>query len=125
MASRAAYHREYRKRRQAPGYQPRVSLYGEPPRNRQDEKLREKYHISLKEYDALLEKQHGTCYLCQQVEKVVIFGKVLALAVDHDHKTKAVRHLLCYRCNQVIGRLETIPELLDRVIAYLRQPHLL
>jgi hypothetical protein len=41
------------------------------------------------------------------------------LAVDHDHKTKRIRGLLCANCNNGIGRFKDSIELLKRAIEYL------
>lgn len=56
-------------------------------------------------YEALYELQDGRCAVCRrrQVAK--------RLAVDHNHKTGAVRGLLCQWCNeQVLGSLGRTPE---------------
>lgn len=51
------------------------------------------YGLSAEEYDALLKAQGGRCAICRARPKSK------RLAVDHDHKTGAVRGLLCSRCN--------------------------
>jgi hypothetical protein len=47
-------------------------------------------------YTALLEAQGGHCALCPATPKT------RRLSVDHDHKTGAVRGLLCHRCNRAL-----------------------
>jgi len=68
--------------------------------------LKKQYGISEAEYEALLEAQKGKCYGCGRAPKP---GK-RRLAVDHDHKLgntrEAVRALLCWFCNRVLGRME-------------------
>lgn len=44
--------------------------------------------------EALRAHQGGKCALCEQIKPLV---------VDHDHETKLVRGLLCYRCNTSEG----------------------
>lgn len=51
------------------------------------------YGLSADGYAALLEVQGGKCAICRARPKSK------RLAVDHDHKTTAVRGLLCSRCN--------------------------
>lgn len=51
------------------------------------------YGITPAAYDALMRLQGGRCAICRARPKSK------RLAVDHDHKTGAVRGLLCSRCN--------------------------
>lgn len=51
------------------------------------------YGITGDDYETLLERQGGKCAICRARPKAK------RLAVDHDHKTGAVRGLLCSRCN--------------------------
>lgn len=51
------------------------------------------YGITGDDYDSLLKAQGGKCAICRARPRSK------RLAVDHDHKTGAVRGLLCSRCN--------------------------
>lgn len=51
------------------------------------------YGITADDYDSLLAAQGGRCAICRAQPKSK------RLAVDHDHKSGAVRGLLCSRCN--------------------------
>lgn len=51
------------------------------------------YGITADDYATLLAAQGGRCAICRARPKSK------RLAVDHDHKTGAVRGLLCSRCN--------------------------
>lgn len=51
------------------------------------------YGLTADQYDDLLRRQGGRCAICRAKPKSK------RLAVDHDHKTGAVRGLLCSRCN--------------------------
>ena len=55
------------------------------------------------EYNVLLEKQGNKCYFCgiDAIEYKNSSGN--SLAVDHDHKTLAIRGLLCTTCNLKMG----------------------
>lgn len=78
--------------------------------------LRKQFGISGDDYRELLQKQQGTCAICgQQCPS----GR--QLAVDHDHRTGAVRGLLCGNCNNGLGRFKDSPVLLRRAANYLEQ----
>lgn len=48
------------------------------------------------EYAAMLARQRGGCAICGTTPKT------RRLNVDHDHRTGAVRGLLCHRCNRAL-----------------------
>ena len=52
--------------------------------------------VTPADYDRLLAAQGGHCALCPNTPKS------RRLHVDHDHRTGAVRGLLCYRCNRAL-----------------------
>jgi hypothetical protein len=89
------------------------------PNSARNEWLRSQYGITAAEYDAMLAEQAGVCRICGRPEVRVRQGKVLRLAVDHCHKTGAVRGLLCIDCNTGLARFKDDPELLKAAIAYL------
>ncbi|MGW0087834.1 endonuclease VII domain-containing protein [Streptomyces sp. NPDC003328] len=72
------------------------------------------YGLTAEEYQKLLDFQDGRCAICQEKRKT-------NLAVDHCHKTEAVRGLLCARCNgQLLARgARDRPEVLRRAADYL------
>lgn len=76
--------------------------------------LKKSYGITLEEYDKLLESQGGGCAICGGKDERFKF-----LPVDHCHKTKKVRGLLCQHCNRGLGYFRDSPELLRAAIAYL------
>lgn len=57
--------------------------------------LKRKYGISLKQYNGMLKRQKYRCAICGKRQK----DAARNLSVDHDHKTKLVRGLLCIYCN--------------------------
>jgi hypothetical protein len=82
--------------------------------------LREKYGLTPADYDRMLAQQGGRCAICGKRETARGRGGApRRLAVDHDHRTAAVRKLLCQRCNQVVWAVEENPDLLDKVRSYL------
>ena len=69
----------------------------------------------------MLEKQNGVCAICEQKETVIDkrINKVRRLSVDHDHKTRKVRGLLCAKCNHLLGNINDNIKILNRSILYL------
>lgn len=101
----AERHRAYQQERRQ---QPAVK------RKNREGHLRRKYGITLADYDALLKHQEGVCAICGREPRDDI-----ALHVDHDHATGAVRGLLCFRCNNAVGDLGDDPVILQRAADYL------
>jgi hypothetical protein len=73
-----------------------------------------KYNITRDEYMVMYHGQGGICAICL---------KRPANAIDHCHKTKKVRALLCGPCNTSIGMLKESQSTLVRAIVYLQQGH--
>lgn len=84
--------------------------------------LREKYGLTPAQYDRMLAGQDGRCVICGESETTRgRGGKPRRLTVDHDHRTGAVRQLLCHRCTLVTWAVEEQPALLGLVRDYLRR----
>lgn len=83
--------------------------------------LAKRYGITVAAYEELLRSQGGCCAICGTLEPVPVRGvsSGFSLAVDHDHKTGAIRGLLCSPCNLGIGSLADDPERLRRAVRYL------
>ena len=79
-----------------------------------------RYGISIAEYDALFSSQNGNCKICGRSQK----DQKRKLAVDHDHKTGKVRGLLCDKCNKGLGQFEDNIELFQKAIEYLKKTSL-
>lgn len=73
----------------------------------------ERYGINEKEYTMLLKKQKGRCGICRKLPTRK------ALAIDHNHKTKKVRGLLCGNCNNGLGRFKDSINRLKAAVEYL------
>lgn len=78
-------------------------------------KLRQRYGISIEQYEKMAEKQKGLCFICENLPR-----KGYRLSVDHDHITGQVRGLLCNECNIGIGYLRHDIQSLQRAINYLK-----
>ena len=80
--------------------------------------------LTRDKYDEMLKIQNGNCKICCSPETRADGrnpGKVMRLVVDHCHKTKAVRGLLCHKCNVVLGMANESVETLIMAILYLEQ----
>ncbi len=85
--------------------------------------LKQLYGISIDQYEWLLAKGNGVCYICCRPEtlKKVAKAKYLdALHVDHDHHSGAIRGLLCGTCNRGIGAFEDDRQRIIAAVTYLR-----
>jgi len=83
-----------------------------------------KYGISLSFYEKMIAAQQNLCAVCGLPESKINrkTGVVESLRVDHNHETKAIRGLLCNRCNIVLGHVGDSTQLLCSLIAYLKSP---
>lgn len=73
-------------------------------------KMRTRYGIDIIFYLELFAEQLGRCAICR---------RNVRLGVDHDHKTKRVRGLLCLSCNYGLGNFKDDPYLLRQAASYL------
>lgn len=69
------------------------------------------------DYTAKYNEQNGACAIGGMPETV----NSVALAIDHDHATGAIRGLLCRRCNTGLGLFRDNPDLLRKAAAYLEK----
>lgn len=71
------------------------------------------YGITAAEYDGKMKKQKGRCAICRRIMR--------RPDVDHNHKTKKVRDLLCHGCNTFLGLAQESAKILSNAIKYLRR----
>lgn len=75
------------------------------------------YNLTAADYASLLAAQGGKCAICRRDPKTK------RLAVDHDHKTNAVRGLLCSRCNHdLMGAAWDSLAMAKALLSYLEAP---
>lgn len=79
--------------------------------------LKKQYKLTLQDYLAIVDQQHGLCAICGQPPGAKEKGR---LHVDHCHKTGKVRGLLCYNCNNGLGALKDDPEIVAKALEYLK-----
>lgn len=75
-------------------------------------KLKQRYNLTLEQYDKMFIKQNGVCAICG------VSLEYLKANVDHDHKTDKVRGLLCSKCNTFLAALDD-KAFLNKAIQYL------
>ena len=82
--------------------------------------LKNTFGITLEQYNKLLEEHNGVCAICKTKEFIKdSIGNVRRLAVDHNHKTGKIRGLLCFNCNQMLGKAKDNKQILINAIEYL------
>ena len=70
------------------------------------------YGISNEQVEELKVIQNYSCAICKRIERLVI---------DHDHKTKEVRGLLCNGCNRGLGFFNDDTTALRNAVIYLSE----
>jgi len=75
-----------------------------------------KYKMTIDKYDLMLEEQNNRCAICY-----CQFCKLEKPHVDHNHKTGAVRALLCRHCNTAIGSLKENMSIVVNVLVFLQK----
>ena len=92
-------------------------------KNKRDEKeanrmyqKKSKYGLTEEEYKNLFVKQNNRCAICG-----CEFTENNKGFVDHNHKTKKVRGLLCTKCNTILGMANDNIFILENSIKYLKE----
>lgn len=75
-----------------------------------DFKLKQKYGITLIQFNEMFEIQDGVCVICKIAK---------ATCVDHCHTTGKVRGILCSNCNTALGMFKDDVKVLLNAINYL------
>jgi hypothetical protein len=70
--------------------------------------------LTIPQFEEMELRQGGVCKICGGISTA---GR--RLAVDHCHKTKIVRGLLCHNCNSALGLFKDNPSLLLQAALYL------
>lgn len=80
-----------------------------------------RYGMGIKDYEKLLELQEYKCLICKVKHKDQA-GKRLVIDHDHQKNVRAVRGLLCGKCNLGLGLFRDNPMFLRKAAEYLEQP---
>lgn len=76
--------------------------------------FRRRYGLTPEEVATMLDEQDGCCAICGQPPERPV--------VDHCHKTKKVRGILCHGCNIKLPSIED-DQFLSAALRYLRRAH--
>lgn len=89
---------------------------------REDQRLRRVYGISMEQRAEMFTAIEGKCPICGKLMEFGRAGYGNSVHVDHDHQSGSVRGLLCGSCNIHLGWLEKVG--VDAIMAYLRKEEL-
>jgi Recombination endonuclease VII len=94
-----------------------------PERNRK-RSIKNNYGIDMDRLESMYERQGGKCGICKQ--SILLFAtnhkeSIGVGRVDHDHKTGAIRGLLCHKCNIGLGHFEDNIVSLRNAVSYLEE----
>ena len=76
-----------------------------------NEKTRQRLKISDEFYEELMSNDNCELCGCTMTKK----------CIDHDHKTKKIRGVLCNNCNTALGLVKDNTEVLSNMIGYLNR----
>jgi hypothetical protein len=76
--------------------------------------LERNYGMTMEQYQAQVAKQEGKCAICG-------IEPNHRLHVDHDHRTGAVRDLLCRPCNYALGNAQDSLRVVRAMVVYLER----
>jgi predicted nucleic acid-binding Zn ribbon protein len=79
-----------------------------------------RYGITRDDYRQAWRRQDGKCAICHQPERT---KRNHLLSVDHCHKTKRFRGLLCSHCNRAVGLLGDDPVVMESAARYVRSSY--
>lgn len=85
-------------------------------RQQRKHEMKYRYGLSMEDFEQMHTQQHGECKICGEHE-----SECGTLHVDHCHTTKAVRGLLCRRCNMGLGYFKDSSNRLQSAMYYLRE----
>lgn len=80
-------------------------------------KLKNKYNITVEDYDEMLKLQSGKCVICDSEDP----GGKGIFCVDHNHLNNKIRGLLCFNCNIILGHCKDSITVLLKAIKYLKE----
>jgi hypothetical protein len=86
------------------------------PHKRKIINLRNKYGLTLTQFEEIKQQQNGKCMICND-----ILDNGSKTHVDHCHKTGKVRGVLCVQCNHGLGKFKDSIKILQSAVIYLKK----
>ena len=85
--------------------------------------IKAKYGITMEQFVKMYENQNGLCKICdREMEMFSTRDRMHDIAnIDHCHKTKEIRALLCNYCNTGLGKFMDDADLLVKASNYLKK----
>ena len=109
------YQKEYYYRNRTKKLKARKLLYMSTPydvRLAKNNQLKSTYKITIEQYEQKLKEQNYCCAICNKHRDEFKRN----LSVDHNHKTGAVRSLLCIICNSNVAVVEDKLEMIQKYL---------
>lgn len=91
------------------------------PEKIRDTKLKQAYGVGVDYFNEKLKEQDGVCAGCKRNVKIIWRGKVVRMALDHDHNTGNPRGVLCIKCNRALGLLEENENIFYNLLEYINK----
>lgn len=92
--------------------------------SRRARSLREKFKMTIEQWEAELDGQGGVCAICRGPAQALRSGGVEGepqFHTDHNHRTGEFRGILCGLCNRMLGQALDNPERLLAGARYLQE----
>ncbi len=83
--------------------------------------LRRQFGLTIEDYEKMFADQNGKCAICNTDDPGKRLGVAVNFQIDHCHSTGAIRALLCYRCNCLLGYASDNAEVLRNAIEYVEK----
>lgn len=88
----------------------------EGKRHTRNKRLKNKYGITINDYEQMLKDQNNSCLICKDE-----FSDTIKPDVDHHHSTRKVRGILCHTCNLALGYLREDEDIIWNMLEYLKK----
>lgn len=93
----------------------RIEWYNKNKSKVRDSKYKNKYGITIEEYNKLLLDQQDKCKICGVHKNDLNIN----LVIDHSHVDGSIRGLLCGKCNSILGFANDDIKIFEKAIEYL------